>query len=62
MKFNNWTVDALIRHLQLLKASDLFDYHCVPMCFGEIQVFNGKDKQSGLMYADIDEIIDGTEG
>lgn len=56
MKFINWTLDALIRHLTLLKSSELFDYHCTPMCFGEIQFFNG-ERKDGLLYADIDEII-----
>lgn len=63
MKINNWTVDKLIDYLKLLKTSDLFDYHCVPRCFGELHFFNGEDKKTGeFLYATIDEIIDGTEG
>lgn len=63
MKFNNWTLDGLITHLELLKSSTLFDYHCVPMCFGEIHFFNGErnDGSESLFCADMDEIIDGTD-
>ena len=62
MKFRAWTVDGLIEHLHKIKASDLLDYHCVPMCFGEIHFYNGKDKCTGDLPATIDEIMDSTEG
>lgn len=51
MKFNNWTLDALIEYLKSLKyAPERLDYNCVTRCSGEISVFNGERKDGAEEY------------
>lgn len=54
MKFNNWTLEDLIKYLERLKASECFDYRCVPRCFGEIFFYNGEDKAGSLEQEDLE--------
>lgn len=48
MKFNNWTLDALIEFLKSLRSApaERLDYKCVTRCSGEVFVFNGERKDS----------------
>lgn len=44
MKMNSrWKLDDLITYLTWLKSSDLFDYHCTPMVWGELHFENGDE-------------------
>lgn len=46
MRFNNWTLEALIEYLARMKSapSDRLDCHCVTRVYGEIFVINGERK------------------
>lgn len=60
MKISNWRLDDLIDYLLHIKCSNCFDYACVPMCFGELQFFNGelkKGTEDGKTYKEVDWLL-----
>ena len=53
MKFQDWTLDALIKYLQEMKLSPDFDWRYVTRCSGEIDIHNAEPKKPEYANKDV---------
>ena len=54
MRFTEWTLDQVIKYLELAKFG--MDYECVTRCSGELHIYNG-ERKDGKPSLTIDEMV-----